>query len=213
MIFKKGSETPSGTIDKTETIPAGGTKNVTSKVPVSSPKLWSIEKPKLYYVQTEILKGSASYYNAIYRQMSIMKDMGINTIRITHNPGAEIFIDICNELGLLVIEEFFDGWAWKKNGNTYDFSAYFNEHIGDGNQIIGRSASMTWAEFTLKSIAVKLIDWTEDVDTAHPVTSRSNRRSLNAPNATNATSMNQTVYERGGVSVFGGKEYLPGQNV
>lgn len=280
-IFKKGSETPSGTIDKTETIPAGGTKNVTSEVSVSSPKLWSIEKPELYYVQTEILKGSAvvdrydmefgfkwyefadntgfklngnnvkingvcmhhdqgalgsaAYYDAIYRQMSIMKDMGVNTIRITHNPGAEILVDICNELGLLVIEEFFDGWAWKKNGNTYDFSAYFNEHIADGNQVIGGSASMTWAEFTLKSIvkrdrndasiilwslgneisessgsdisddedwksiAVNLIDWTEDVDTAHPVTSGSNRRSLSAPNATNVTSVNQTVYERGGV--------------
>ncbi len=58
--------------------------------------------------------GSASYYDAIYRQLMIMKDMGANAIRITHNPGAEIYVDICNEIGLLVIEEAFDGWAWKK---------------------------------------------------------------------------------------------------
>ena len=61
--------------------------------------------------------GAAAYHDAIYRQLSIMKDMGVNTIRITHNPGAEVFVDICNEIGLLVIEEFFDGWAWPKNSN------------------------------------------------------------------------------------------------
>ena len=60
--------------------------------------------------------GAAAYRDAIYRQMSIMKNMGVNTIRVTHNPAAEVLVDICNELGLLVIEEAFDGWAWPKNG-------------------------------------------------------------------------------------------------
>lgn len=52
--------------------------------------------------------GSAAYYDAMYRQLKIMKDMGANAIRITHNPGDKDFIEICNKLGLLVIEELFD---------------------------------------------------------------------------------------------------------
>ena len=95
--------------------------------------------------------GAAAYHDAIYRQMQIMKDMGANTIRITHNPGAEVLVDICNELGLLVIEEFFDGWEWPKNGNSNDFSTHFTKNMEEGNQVIGGSTSMTWAEFVLKS--------------------------------------------------------------
>ena len=95
--------------------------------------------------------GAAAYHDAVYRQMSIMKDMGVNTIRITHNPGAEVLVDICNELGLLVIEEFFDGWAWAKNTNPNDFSTHFQRYLNDSNQIIGGDSSMKWSEFVLKS--------------------------------------------------------------
>ncbi len=95
--------------------------------------------------------GAAAYHDAIYRQLSIMKDMGVNTIRITHNPGAEVFVDICNEIGLLVIEEFFDGWAWPKHSNPYDFSTHFTKNLTESNQIIGGDSSMTWAEFVLKA--------------------------------------------------------------
>ena len=96
--------------------------------------------------------GSAAYYDAMYRQLMTMKDMGANAIRITHNPGAEIYVDICNQIGLLVIEEAFDGWAWPKNGNSYDFSAYFSKNLTADNKIIDGNSSMTWAEFVLKSM-------------------------------------------------------------
>lgn len=177
--------------------------------------------------------GAAAYYDAIYRQMSIMKNMGANTIRITHNPGAEILVDICNELGLLVIEEFFDGWAWPKNGNSNDFSVYFNENLTEDNQILGGNSSMKWSEFALKStvkrgrndaslilwslgneiqegtansaswnwkeIAQQLISWTEELDTTHPVTSGSNNRGLSAEGGTGVPSVNQLIFEEGGV--------------
>lgn len=96
--------------------------------------------------------GSAAYYDAMYRQMQVMKNMGVNTIRATHNPYDEDFVNICNELGLMVIEESFDGWAWPKNGNSNDFSAHFMEKLAATNQVIGGDSSMTWAEFTLKSM-------------------------------------------------------------
>ncbi len=96
--------------------------------------------------------GASAYYDAIYRQMTIMKDMGVNTIRVTHNPAAEILVDICNELGLLVIEEAFDGWGIPKNGNSNDFSVYFDRNLTSDNHVIDGDPSMTWAEFALKSM-------------------------------------------------------------
>lgn len=96
--------------------------------------------------------GSAAYDDAMYRQLSIMKDMGVNAVRTSHNPADEDFIDICNELGLLVIEEAFDGWELPKNGNNNDFSRYFNTALAASNHVLGGSEDMTWAEFALKSM-------------------------------------------------------------
>lgn len=95
--------------------------------------------------------GSAAYDDAMYRQLSKMKDMGVNAIRTSHNPADEDFIDICNELGLLVIEEVFDGWSNAKNGNSNDFSKYFNTSISSGNHTYGGNSSMTWAELVMKN--------------------------------------------------------------
>ena len=94
--------------------------------------------------------GSAAYYDAMYRQLSIMKDMGVNAIRTSHNPADEDFIDICNKLGLLVIEELFDGWVDPKNGNSNDFSRYFE--VSAANGPYGTDSSMTWAEVAAKAV-------------------------------------------------------------
>ena len=93
--------------------------------------------------------GAAAYYDAMYRQLSIMKDMGCNAIRTAHNPADEDFIAICNELGLLVIEETFDGLVDAKNGNTNDFSGYFEQSVDTG--LYGASSGMTCAEYAARS--------------------------------------------------------------
>lgn len=95
--------------------------------------------------------GAAAYDDAMYRQLSIMKDMGVNAIRTSHNPADEDFIDICNELGFVVIEELFDGWVEAKNANYNDFSRYFEQSVG-ANGPDGSTSSMTWAEFAAKSV-------------------------------------------------------------
>lgn len=95
--------------------------------------------------------GSAAYYDAVYRQLSIMKNMGVNAIRIVHNPGNRQYLEICNELGLIAIEEFFDGWDRSKNGNRYDFAADFTQNLSGDNQIYRGNSTMTWAEYALKS--------------------------------------------------------------
>lgn len=96
--------------------------------------------------------GAAAYYDAMYRQLASMKEMGVNAIRTSHNPADEDLIDICNELGLLVIEEIFDGWVEAKNSNSNDFSRYFNVSLAEDNGVIGGSSAMTWAEFAAKSV-------------------------------------------------------------
>ena len=93
--------------------------------------------------------GSAAYYDAMYRQMSIMKDMGVNAIRTSHNPADEDFISICSELGLLVIEETFDGLVDYKNYNTNDFSKYFETTANSG--LYGFTSGMTCAEYAARS--------------------------------------------------------------
>lgn len=126
---------------------------------------WSEYKDSGYYLNGKALKlngvclhhdqgalGAAAYDDAMFRQLSIMKDMGANAIRVTHNPADEDFIDMCNELGLLVIEEAFDMWSQPRNGNTYDFSQYFSKNIASNNGIYGGDSSMTWAEFSIKEM-------------------------------------------------------------
>ena len=94
--------------------------------------------------------GSAAYYDAMYRQLSIMKEMGCNAIRTSHNPADEDFIAICNELGLLVIEESFDGLTIGKNGNSNDFSTHFKAAASSG--LYGYADGMTCAEYAARSV-------------------------------------------------------------
>ncbi len=93
--------------------------------------------------------GAEAWESAIDRQVKILKEMGCNSIRVTHNPAADELIEACNEQGILVIDEVFDGWAWAKNGNNMDYARFFKTEIGGDNEIIGGEADMTWAQFDL----------------------------------------------------------------
>ncbi|OUP48818.1 sugar-binding domain-containing protein [Lachnoclostridium sp. An181] len=96
--------------------------------------------------------GAEANARAIERQVEILKEMGCNSIRVTHNPAADELIEACNEHGILVIDEAFDGWFQAKNGNTQDYAKWFNEVIADDNQIIGAEKNMTWAQFDLAAM-------------------------------------------------------------
>lgn len=92
--------------------------------------------------------GAAQEYDAMYRQLSILKGMGVNAIRGSHNVFPEMYIDICNELGILFMEEMFDGWYTSKNENTYDFGPYFNTSVASSNKVIGGSG-LKWYQFVI----------------------------------------------------------------
>jgi beta-galactosidase len=75
--------------------------------------------------------GAAYNQNAARRQLEIMQDMGANAIRISHNPPAREYLDLCDELGLLVIDEAFDMWELPKNSNDYArfFPAWYERDV------------------------------------------------------------------------------------
>lgn len=69
--------------------------------------------------------GAAVNRRAIERQLEMMKQMGCNAIRTAHNPAAPELLDLCDRMGLLVMEESFDEWRIAKNRNGY--ASYFDE--------------------------------------------------------------------------------------
>ncbi len=68
--------------------------------------------------------GSATFKTAEYRRIKVMKENGFNAIRTSHNPPSKYFLDACDELGMLVMDESFD--QWQKPKNPQDYNLYFD---------------------------------------------------------------------------------------
>ena len=69
--------------------------------------------------------GSATIDRAEERRVELMKANGFNAIRTSHNPPSPAFLDACDRLGMLVIDEAFDCWNEGKNGQ--DYHLYFKD--------------------------------------------------------------------------------------
>ena len=69
--------------------------------------------------------GASAFDAAEYRRVRLLKDAGFNAVRTSHNPPSEAFLRACDELGLLVIDEAFDGWRDKKN--DFDYSTLIDQ--------------------------------------------------------------------------------------
>ena len=69
--------------------------------------------------------GAAVNTRAIERQLQIMKEMGVNGVRTSHNPPAPELLDLCDRMGFIVMDETFD--MWRKKKTAYDYSRSFNE--------------------------------------------------------------------------------------
>ena len=71
------------------------------------------------------LLGAVSLPGAEYRKALLLKEFGFNAVRCAHNPPAPAFLDACDELGLLVVDEFTDMWNIGKN--PYDYHLFFQD--------------------------------------------------------------------------------------
>jgi beta-galactosidase len=138
---------------------------------VKDPQLWSVDRPYLYKVLTQVLinktvvdtyttplgiryfnfdadkgfslngkhvkilgicdhhdlgsLGSAVNYRALERQLQILKAMGCNGIRTSHNPPAPELLNLADKMGFIVMDEAFDCWEWQKV--KYDYHLYFKK--------------------------------------------------------------------------------------
>ncbi|SFV11717.1 beta-galactosidase GalB [Pseudoduganella namucuonensis] len=63
--------------------------------------------------------GAALNVRALERQLEILKEMGVNAIRTTHNPPAPEMLDLADRMGFLIVEEAFDAWRLGKTPNDY----------------------------------------------------------------------------------------------
>lgn len=128
--------------------------------------------------------GAEINRSAIERQIRILKGMGCNAIRITHNPSSTIFIDVCKKEGILLIEEMFDCWTVSKK--TYDFARYFNDYAqsvieNTVNRDKNNPAIIMWSigneiydtknsDYNPILTATTLKNWIKSIDTTRPVT-------------------------------------------
>jgi beta-galactosidase len=69
--------------------------------------------------------GSAVNTRALERQLQILKEMGCNGIRTSHNPPAPELLDLCDKMGFIVMDEAFD--CWEKGKVDYDYHLYFKQ--------------------------------------------------------------------------------------
>jgi beta-galactosidase len=69
--------------------------------------------------------GSAAYPRALERQLEILKSMGCNALRTSHNPPAPELLNLCDKMGFVVMDEAFD--EWKENHHTYGYAESFDQ--------------------------------------------------------------------------------------
>ncbi|HYK44107.1 MAG TPA: glycoside hydrolase family 2 TIM barrel-domain containing protein, partial [Parafilimonas sp.] len=145
--------------------------NVSQQIILTKPVKWSLKRPYLYKVVTELIDGrtaiddcitkfgirtidfdvdngfllngehvkingvcdhhdlgclgAAINRRALERQFEILKGMGVNALRTSHNPPAPEVLDLCDSMGILVMDEAFD--MWKKPKNRYDYHLYWDD--------------------------------------------------------------------------------------
>ena len=75
--------------------------------------------------------GAAEYAEAERRRVRILKEQGFNAIRTAHNPASCALLDACDEFGVYVMDEAFDGWYTPKTYHDYarDFDAHWRDDL------------------------------------------------------------------------------------
>ncbi|MFC0515924.1 beta-galactosidase GalB [Mucilaginibacter angelicae] len=136
--------------------------------------------------------GAAVNNRALERQLQMLKAMGCNGIRTSHNPPAPELLDLCDKMGFIVMDEAFDCWEWKKA--TYDYHLFFKEwHKRDLEDQVKRDRNhpsiMIWsigneipqqADTSALRIAPELAAIVHSLDKTRPITTANDR-----PDSTN----------------------------
>jgi beta-galactosidase len=111
--------------------------------------------------------GAAVNTRAIERQLQIMRDMGANALRTSHNPPAPELLDLTDRMGFIVLDEAFD--MWKKEKTTYDYHLDWDAwHVRDLSDMVLRDRNHP--SVFMWSIGNEVMEqWTNDDSTAAPI--------------------------------------------
>lgn len=131
--------------------------------------------------------GAAFNTRAAERQLEMLREMGCNAIRMSHNPPAPELLDLCDKMGFLVIDEIFDSWEKKKT--PHDFHLIFPDwHEADLRAFIRRDRNhpsiLAWSfgnevgeQYTDKegaALAAKLRNIVHEEDPTRPASASQN---------------------------------------
>lgn len=212
-----------GQRETTRDAAVGGTTAFDDSITVSKPKLWSIERPRLYRVETIVKQagqvvdevatlagirtavfdkdrgfllngqqvelkgvnihhdagslGAAVPQRAWQRRLEILKSIGCNAIRTSHNPPTPELLDLCDRMGFVVIDEAFDKWGSPYN---HSFPEWGQRDLQDmirrdrnypcivlwsvGNEVDGQGGECYNEQLE------QLVQWTREADPTWPVT-------------------------------------------
>lgn len=126
--------------------------------------------------------GAAVNVRAMERQLEILKEMGCNAIRTSHNPPAPELLDLCDRMGFIVMDEIFDSWAVKKM--DFDYHVDWEQwHVRDLSDMVLRDRNhpsvFMWSigneireQFDSTGIRIgkELVGIVKKMDTSRPVT-------------------------------------------
>lgn len=73
--------------------------------------------------------GAAAYPRAIEKRIELLKQFGFNTIRTSHNPYSEEFLDLCDRHGMLVLDEIYDKWLKQYAGGREEWTSQWQHDI------------------------------------------------------------------------------------
>ncbi|MBD5549965.1 MAG: glycoside hydrolase family 2 protein [Lachnospiraceae bacterium] len=152
--------------------------------------------------------GACEYYDAEERRIRILKENGFNALRMAHNPASQITLDICDRLGMYVMNEAFDGWYVPKTYHDYarwfgsqwksDLTAMVETSRNHPCVIMYSTGNEVSETVTEKGVRVcrMLTDFVHSLDDTRPVTAGIN--------------VLLNVYARMGLGVYKDKgEYKP----
>jgi beta-galactosidase len=169
--------------------------------------------------------GAAINTRALERQLELLKGMGCNAIRTSHNPPAPELLDLCDRMGFIIMDEAFD--MWKKNKTPYDYSLYWDEWherdlkdfmIRDRNHpsifiwSIGNEILEQWDTSGIRMVQ-EIYQLARSVDTTRPIVTANNPPSptnnLNIPMVTDLIGYNYAhrEYEKF-PQVFPGQKFI-----
>jgi beta-galactosidase len=156
-----------------ENIAANKSSELSKEIEIQNPKLWDIEEPYLYTVNTKLysettlvdnqtisfgiknaefraetgfwlnnknykIKGVCLHHDGgavgaavplgVWKErLKKLKEIGINGIRTSHNPVAPEFLDLCDQMGFVVMDETFDTWTAAKHNGEKGYNLYFKD--------------------------------------------------------------------------------------